>query len=135
MEWILPKKIALAQADGSTIYAIPIIYSNHLGWTDERNTFFAYLEFNLFQIQKQANGQWAVVVKDDGFSSTLNIQEQPDFNRQIKDNTGYIIHPDEVLADNFAFIMQERNGQKVSLSFSKEGKQLLKDLEAVLVGK
>jgi hypothetical protein len=129
------QKIALAQADGSTIYAIPIIYSNHLGWTDERNTFFAYLEFNLFQIQKQANGQWAVVVKDDGFSSTLNIQEQPDFNRQIKDNTGYIIHPDEVLADNFAFIMQERNGQKVSLSFSKEGKQLLKDLEAVLVGK
>ncbi|MBP6812017.1 MAG: hypothetical protein KA138_10885, partial [Saprospiraceae bacterium] len=70
-----------------------------------------------------------------GYSSALNMQGQADFFRQIKDNTGYIIHPDEVLADNFAFIMQERNGQKVSLKFSAEGKQLLVDLEAVLKGK
>jgi len=118
------QKIALAQTDGSTIYAIPIIYANHLGWTDEQNTFFAYLEFNLFQIEKQADGKWKVVVKEDGYSSTLNIQGQPDFFRQIKDNTGYIIYPDEVLADNFAFIMQERNGQKVTLKFSAEGRRV-----------
>ena len=129
------QKIALAQTDGSTIFAIPIIYSNHKGWTDEQNTFFAYLEFNLFQIEKQPDSKWKVIVKEDGFSSTLNIQGQPDFYRQIKDNTGYIIHPDEVLADNFAFIMQEKNGQKVSLKFSAEGKQLLVDLEGVLKGK
>ncbi|MFN0215501.1 MAG: hypothetical protein ACKVT2_14690 [Saprospiraceae bacterium] len=126
------QKIALAQADGSTIFAIPIIYSNHLGWTDTQNTFFAYLEFNLFQVEKQPDGTWAVLIKEDGFSSLLNLQGQSDFFRQIKDNTGYIIHPDEVLADNFAFIMQERNGQKVSLKFSAEGKKLLADLEAVL---
>jgi FlaA1/EpsC-like NDP-sugar epimerase len=92
-------------------------------------------EFNLFQIEKQADGQWKVIVKDDGISSTLDIQGQPDFYRQIKDNTGYIIHPDEVLADNFAFIMQEKNGQKVSLKFSPEGKKLLVDLEALLKSK
>ncbi len=126
------QKITLAQADGSTIHAVPIIFSNHLGWTEEQNTFFAYLEFNLFQIEKQADGKWKVLVKDDGYRSALNMQGQTDFFRQIKDNTGYIIHPDEVLADNFAFIMQERNGQKVSLKFSAEGKQLLVDLEAVL---
>ncbi len=129
------QKIALAQKDGSTIFAIPIIYANHLGWTDAQNTFFAYVEFNLFQIEKQPNGKFKVLVKEDGFSSTLNIQDQPDFYRQIKDNTGYIIHPDEVLADNFAFIMQEKNGQKVSLKFSVEGKQLLVDLEGVIMGK
>lgn len=129
------QKIALAQTDSSTIYAIPIIYSNHVGWTDEQNTFFAYLEFNLFQVEKQPDGKWKVLVKEDGYSSTLNIQDQPDFFRQIKDNTGYIIHPDEVLADNFAFIMQEKNGQKVSMKFSAEGKKLLVDLEAVLRGK
>ncbi|MBC7774632.1 MAG: hypothetical protein H7246_04275 [Phycisphaerae bacterium] len=129
------QKIALAQADGSTIYAIPIISANNLGWTDEKNSFFAYLEFSLFQIEKQPDGKWMVRVKEDGFSSTLDMQGQPDFFRQIKDNTGYIIHPDEVLADNFAFIMQEKNGKKVSLQFSPEGKQLLVDLEAVLKGK
>jgi len=31
--------------------------------------------------------------------------------------------------------MQERNGQKVSLKFSAEGKKLLVDLEGVLKGK
>jgi hypothetical protein len=126
------QKIALTQTDESTIYAVPIIYANHEGWRDEQNTFFAYLEFNLFQIEKQPDGKWKVVVKEDGFSSTLNIQDQPDFYHQIKDNTGYIIHPDEVLADNFAFIMQEKNGQKVSLKFSAEGKKLLVDLETAL---
>jgi len=129
------QKITLAQADSTTINALPIIYANNLGWTDEQNTFFAYVEFSLFQIEKQSDGKWAVLVKEDGFSSTLNMQDQKDFFRQIKDNTGYIIHPDEVLADNFAFIMQERNGQKVSLKFSGEGKKLLVDLEAVLKGK
>lgn len=129
------QKIALAQTDGSTIFAVPIIYANHEGWTDEQNTFFAYVEFNLFQIEKQADGAWQVKVKEDGYSSTLSIQDQPDFFRQIKDNTGYIIHPDEVLADNFAFVMQEKNGQKVSLKFSAEGKKLMADLEAVLKGK
>lgn len=129
------QKIALAQPDGSTIYAIPIIYANHEGWTDAQNTFFAYLEFNLFQIEKSPEGKWRVMVKEDGFSSTLNIKDQPDFFNQIKDNTGYIIHPDEVLADNFAFIMQEKNGQKVSLKFSEAGKKLMADLEVVLKAK
>lgn len=126
------QKITLAQADSSTIMAIPIIYSNHLGWTTAKKTFFAYLEFNLFQIEKQSDGKYAVLVKEDGFSSTLNLQQQPDFFRQIKDNTGYIIHPDEVLADNFSFIMLEKMGQNVSLKFSEEGKKLIQDLEALL---
>jgi len=129
------QKITLAQNDGSTVYAVPIIFSNQLGWTEGQNPFFAYLEFSLFQIEKQPDGTWVVLAKEDGYSSALNMQGQNDFFRQIKDNTGYIIHPDEVLADNFAFIMQEKNGQKVSLKFSAEGKQLLQDLEAVLRGK
>lgn len=130
----IAQKITLKQEDGSEIQAIPVIYANHLGWTDAQNTFFAYLEFNLFQIEKQADGKWKVLTKDDGFSSVIDLKSQPDFFRQIKDNTGYIIHPDEVLADNFAFIMQERNGQKVSMRFSEEGKKLLVDFETVLKG-
>lgn len=129
------QKITLAQNDGSSVYAVPIIFSNHLGWAAEQSPFFAYLEFNLFQIEQQADGTWAVRVKEDGYSSALNMQGQNDFFRQIKDNTGYIIHPDEVLADNFAFIMQEKNGQKVSLKFSAEGKLLMRDLEEVLKGR
>lgn len=124
--------INLAQEDKSTLTAVPIIYSNNVGYKEGNKEFFGYLEFNLFQIEKQADGKWMVKVKDDGYSSTLSMDSQPDFFRQIKDNTGYIIHPDEVLADNFSFIMQEQNGAKISMKFSAEGKQLLKDIDAIL---
>jgi hypothetical protein len=129
------QKIALAQADGSTIQAVPIIFANNVGAKAGQTEFFGYVEFSLYQIEREADGKWRVLVKEDGFSSTLSMTNQPDFFRQIKDNTGYIIHPDEVLADNFSFIMQEKNGSKVTLKFSAAGKQLLADIEALLKAK
>ncbi len=126
------QKISLAQKDNTTIQAVPVIYSNHVGYKEGNKEFFGYLEFNLYQIERQNDGKWQVKVKDDGFSSTLSMESQPDFFAQIKDNTGYIIHPDEVMADNFSFIMQERNGSKVTMKFSAPGKQLLADVEAVI---
>ena len=129
------QKITLLQKDSSSIAAVPVIYANNLGYKSGNNEFFGYVEFNLYQIDKQADGKWAVKVGPDGYSSTLKMESQPDFFRQIKDNTGYIIHPDEVLADNFSFIMQERNGAKVSLKFSPEGKALLKNIEEIIKGR
>lgn len=126
------QKIDLSLNDSSKISAIPIIYAKNPGFITGNPEFFSYLEFNLFQITPNADGSWQVLTKDDGFSSVLDMQKLPDFFKQIKDNTGYIIHPDEVLADNFSFIMVERNGSKISMRFSPEGKQLLKDMEAIL---
>lgn len=126
------QKISLAAPDNTTIQAVPVIYANHVGAKTGQEEFFGYLEFNLFQIQSNGDGTWKVVTKDDGFSSTLKMNELPDFYRQIKDNTGYIIHPDEVLADNFSFIMVEKNSPQYTAKFSAEGKKLLKDIEAIL---
>ncbi len=126
------QKISLAQKDNTTIYAVPVIYGNRVGYKEGNYEFFGYLEFNLYQIEKKEDGKWHVKVKDDGLSSTLNMDSQPDFFAQIKDNTGYIIHPDEVMADNFSFIMQEHNGSKVTMKFSPAGKKLLLDVEAII---
>lgn len=126
------QKIDLNTEGGKTISAIPIIYANHLGFTPDKPTFFAYLEFNLFQIEAAEKGRWKVVTKEDGFSSTLDLQKLPDFFRQIRDNTGYIIHPDEVLADNFSFIMRGQSNPNANARFSPAGKQLLANLEQIL---
>ena len=126
------QKITLATADNSRIEAVPVIYANNVGAKEGQNEFFGYLEFNLFRIEPQNDGTWRVVTKDDGFSSTLNINELPDFFRQIRDNTGYIIHPDEVLADNFSFIMVQENNPTYTSKFSEEGKKLLADIETIL---
>lgn len=129
------QKITLTTADNARIEAIPIIYANSVGAKEGQNEFFGYLEFNLFQIEPDGNGAWNVITKDDGFSSTLNINELPDFFRQIKDNTGYIIHPDEVLADNFSFIMVQVNSPTYTAKFSQDGKKLLSDIEGIIKGK
>jgi hypothetical protein len=127
------QKITLKTETG-TIYAIPIIYSNHVGFTNSKPDFFGYLEFNLFQITPTEAGKWTVLTQEDGFTSTLNIKKMTDFFRQIKDNTHYIIHPDEVLADNFSYVFLQKNDASVGEKFSKDGKQLMLDIETILKG-
>lgn len=126
------QKITLRQADGSTIEAIPVLYANQAGYQSSITEFFGYLEFNLFQVEKNADGSWRVLTKEDGLTSTLSIDKQPDFFNQIKDNTGYIIHPDEVLADNFAFVMGRSKSAALTAKFSPAGKKLLDDIEQLL---
>lgn len=127
------QRISLKTEEGNTIEAIPIISSNHLGYTPKQSEFFGYLEFNLFQVVAEGK-KWRVLTKDDGLTSTLDMKKLPDFFRQIKDNTHYIIHPDEVLADNFSFVMRAKHDQKVGEKFSPAGKQLLVDIENILKG-
>lgn len=124
--------IELQQPKAPLIRAVPIIYANEPGFVERKPAFFSYLTFELFQVKESGDGIWRVLTKPDGLSSTLDLRNQPDFFRQIGDNTGYIIHPDEVLADNFAFLMEELEGGKPVKKFSEAGRQLLRDLEAIL---
>ena len=57
----------------------------------------------------------------------------PDFFEQITDNTGYIIHPDEIIADNFMYIMMRGKEGGLQKNFSEAGLQLLKNIKSVLV--
>jgi hypothetical protein len=126
------QKITLTTEKGGFMFAIPIIYANERGFVKGKNEFFGYLEFSLFEVRLKPDGTWHVETMTDGLSPTINMGKVPDFFRQIRDNTGYIIHPDEVLADNFSFIMLDKDGKKASYKFSKEGKALLVDVEAIL---
>jgi hypothetical protein len=126
------QKISLAMEDGSRTEAVPIIFSKEVGHQPGQDAFFSYVEFSLYPVVAQPDGTWSVKTQDDGFTSPLSMDKVPDFFRQIRDNTGYIIHPDEVLADNFSFIMTAHRNPAMTAKFSKEGKQLLSDMEAIL---
>ncbi|MFK7809100.1 MAG: hypothetical protein AB8F74_14955, partial [Saprospiraceae bacterium] len=65
-------------------------------------------------------------------STVLEQNQLADFYRQIKDNTNYIIHPDEVMADNFMFLIMAQEDPESLKRFSTEGQQLIADIEAVL---
>ena len=57
-----------------------------------------------------------MITEKDG-TSTLKIEETQNFFEQIEENTNYIIHPDEVLADNFIFLTMWRAGEKTLADF------------------
>jgi hypothetical protein len=125
--------ISLQLSPDKEIKAMPIIYSNEVAFKKSKPNFFNYLKFELFEIRK-TNAVWEVVTKKDG-SSTLNIKELPDFWRQIRDNTQYIIHPDEVLADNFMFLILSQKNKNTQDKFSSEGKKLIEEMGTILAAK
>ncbi len=122
--------ITLQLSPDKTIKAIPIIYSNSNKYNAKKPDFFNYLKFELFEIQPMTRG-FIVATKKDG-SSTLDMKNLPDFYRQIRDNTGYIIHPDEVLADNFMFLALAQKDKTRNDKFSSEGKELLKQIHEII---
>jgi len=69
-------------------------------------------------------------MKNDGESS-LSIEHNADFFKKIKDNTQYIIHPDEIMADNFMMAVIA-NKDETYEGFSEEGTALLKEVIEIL---
>lgn len=56
--------------------------------------------FRLLVVTNSAAGTWSPLLVD-GHPKILATREVKGFNEQIGNNTRYVIHPDEVLADNF----------------------------------
>lgn len=120
--------ITVKDQNGRSFKAIPAIYSKHKTYRKEVPAFFSYLTFQLFEIGDRA-GMWSVKNKDVGYS----VDEISGFWEQIGENTRYIIHPDEVCADNFVILAfaKEKNNQNLE-KLSKEGVKLVEDFEKII---
>jgi hypothetical protein len=95
------------------------------------DNFQAHFKWGMFQVKKQKNNAWKVVADSLGESTLSNTWEVP-FFRQVGTNTEYLIHPDEILADNFALLIEKRRKQPLSTEIDTSGTLLLKDLEQLL---
>jgi hypothetical protein len=95
--------IALKQADGATQYATPILIADEAYQPDRSKSLFQYLQFRLLVVEHDGD-VWRAR-EPDGQPQLLDPRGTPSFTEQIGRNTGYIIHPDEILADNFAHLM------------------------------
>lgn len=123
--------IELKLNDGEKVRAIPIIYSQKDGYVEKQDAFFSYLGFNLFPIQPPLS-RLIQVQSDQKGQSKLNIATLADFRRQIRDNTDYIIHPDEILADNFMYLINSMQDESYLQKFSEEGQQLIQSVKAIM---
>lgn len=87
-----------------TLPTIPILYANQERYDPKRGgEFFAYLVFKLMVITNE-NGNWQPLLVH-GQCQLLDPQNVQGFFEHVGRNTGYIIHPDEILAENFVLML------------------------------
>lgn len=93
-----------------TVWAVPILFSQAAKYDVRRGgEFFDYLVFALLLVTK--GGDVDPTPTYDKQSPTLvRVNQIAGFFEQVGRNTQYIIHPEEILADNFALlVLGERN--------------------------
>ena len=71
--------------------------------------FFDYLQLKLLLVKTTAGSQKAELLLKDGTPQLLDLPQVTAFWEQIGRNTNYIIHPEEILAENFALLMLDQH--------------------------
>ncbi len=119
------------EEDGKPLFAVPILAANSLGFDKNKPEFFDYLNFNLYPIQPPYSGTIKVLSQNDG-SSRLDLKKVKGFYEQIQKNTDYIIHPDEILADNFIFLIRAKEDARTLGKFTEEGIELIEEMGKII---
>ncbi len=94
--------------DREQVPVVPVLLSRSETYDVQRGgTFFQYLQFHLLEVDHTDAG-WRVALSN-GEPKLHSAQSVPSYLETIGRNTAYIIHPEEVLADNFVLLVQGRN--------------------------
>jgi len=121
--------IAVEDAKGRKFEVVPMIFSRFGSYAVENGLFFQHLEFRLFEISQQ-NDSFVIVPDHVGYAP----EELRNFFPKIGRNTNYIIHPEEILADNFKLIALQKAGVAAAVvGIDEEGKALLAKIEKILL--
>lgn len=83
------------------VHAVPVLYSS----TEyQGGSFFNTMLFKLMAIE-EVDGEDRALIRN-GEPVLFNVSETNDFYTQVGNNTSYIIHPEEILADNFVLTVK-----------------------------
>ncbi len=124
--------IRLKDKEGQSFKAIPFTFSFSEGVEKQKKDYLHHMAFDLYQIDSTTAG-WQVLTTPTGYLSTVSHTAHPEFRAQIGNNTDYIIHPDEILADNFALLALSKKDKARYNKLNDDGKALLKQIEQILV--
>lgn len=93
------------QQEGRHFWAVPVLYSRSERYDPlQGGSFFKYLQFRL--LLESVEDEAATVSAPAGSQPRLvEVEEVSGFFEQIGRNSSYIIHPEEILAVNFALIV------------------------------
>ena len=78
-------------------------------------TFFSVMEPRLLEVEPGDNGQSSRAVLRDGQPLWHALDGPHDYLRRLGGNTGYVIHPEEVMADNVALLVTGTRARNLEL--------------------
>jgi len=112
--------------EGKAYWAVPILFAS----TDKYDPgkggqFFDYLECQFLLAEKRSENPNALPVFDPQNPQLADLQRLSGFFEQVGRNTGYILHPEEILADNFALLVLGKD--------DAPSPEILRKMEAVLL--
>jgi len=122
--------VKLSDGNGTEKTIIPFIISNKPYYSPSTPSFFAYLKFDLYPLEILKDGS-ALLISDIAGNTVLSPEMQNDYFNHIGDNTQYVIHPDEIMADNFMLAVQTAYDGDYS-QYSDEGKSLIEGVLNIL---
>jgi hypothetical protein len=94
------------EIEGRKCAAIPVLLSRAETYDTSRGgEFFEYLDFQFLLIQEVPGSHRVEVVRENSQPKLVAPRAVSGFLEQVGQNTQYLIHPDEILADNFAFLV------------------------------
>jgi acetyl esterase/lipase len=91
------------EVDGQQRRAVPLLLAKSRFDPEAGGSFFRYLQFRLLAVEQEGD-LWRPAVEDEQLV-LFDPKEVPAYRRKIGNNTNYIIHPDEILADNFVHLV------------------------------
>lgn len=121
VQWQQKIRLTPLGEDSSRVY-FPIIYAKEQPFSAPR-PFMDYMAFGFFRADSSARG-WAVR------EEPTPVSQLSDFHQKTGGNTDYIIHPDEILADNFVLLVYRSAGMPVSVD--EDGERILDQLQQKL---
>lgn len=116
VRWQQKIRLCPPMQDSSTVY-FPVLYATRLD--RPMGGFFDHFAFGYFPADSTAQG-WRVK------TPPAIVADWRNFRQKTGGNTNYIIHPDEILADNFVLLVRRAAGH--SLGLSAEGEEVLSRL-------
>ena len=87
--------------EGEPVCATPVLYADAAYDTKRGGEFFNYMQFQM--LVPGAKGSEPRLV---------GLGKLTGFSEQVGTNTDYVIHPEEILAENFALLVLDRRGLK-----------------------
>ncbi len=90
-------------AEDKVVTIAPVLFAKRP--YDHRNSMsmFSYMKFQLMEVTPALSHSYVPTIV--AGKPMMHEPNLPDFHRQIGGNTSYIIHPEEILADNFAILV------------------------------